>query len=299
MRSIFNLLCVLSLSFTIATAQNAAPKAPSATKAAASEEELPTDATVDAFLHQTFGYQPDLTWKISSIKPSPIPGLAEVSVVLASQQGQQFTRFYVSKDGKHALVGDIMPFGAKPFDPVKKVLEKSVTGPSRGPKDSNVLIVEFGDLQCPVCKNAQPQIEALLAAEPKAHFVFQNFPLEMHNWAAKGANYADCVGRASNDAFWKFIAKTYEKQADITADTADEKLTAIADESGVKGTEIAACAAKPETKARVDASIAMGKSVEVTGTPTVFVNGRRVGSIDPNPKMLDVYKSLVDFAAKN
>ena len=240
-----------------------------------------------------------MTWKISSIKPSPIPGLAEVSVVLASQQGQQFTRFYVSKDGKHALVGDIMPFGAKPFDPVKKVLEKSVTGPSRGPKDSNVLIVEFGDLQCPVCKNAQPQIEALLAAEPKAHFVFQNFPLEMHNWAAKGANYADCVGRASNDAFWKFIAKTYEKQADITADTADEKLTAIADESGVKGSEIAACAAKPETKARVDASIAMGKSVEVTGTPTVFVNGRRVGSIDPNPKMLDVYKSLVDFATKN
>ena len=278
MRSIFNLLCVLSLSFTVATAQNAAPKTPSATKATASEEELPTDATVDAFLHQTFGYQPDLTWKISSIKPSPIPGLAEVSVVLASQQGQQFTRFYVSKDGKHALVGDIMPFGAKPFDPVKKVLEKSVTGPSRGPKDSNVLIVEFGDLQCPVCKNAQPQIEALLAAEPKAHFVFQNFPLEMHNWAAKGANYADCVGRASNDAFWKFIAKTYEKQADITADTADEKLTAIADESGVKGSEIAACAAKPETKARVDASIAMGKSVEVTGTPTVFVNGRRVGS---------------------
>jgi protein-disulfide isomerase len=299
MRSIFNLLCVLSLSVTIATAQNAAPKAPSATKAAASEEELPTDATVDAFLHQTFGYQPDLTWKISSIKPSPIPGLAEVSVVLASQQGQQFTRFYVSKDGKHALVGDIMPFGTKPFDPVKKVLEKSVTGPSRGPKDSNVLIVEFGDLQCPVCKNAQPQIEALLAAEPKAHFVFQNFPLEMHNWAAKGANYADCVGRTSNDAFWKFIAKTYEKQADITADTADEKLTAIADESGVKGSEIAACAAKPETKARVDASIAMGKAVEVTGTPTVFVNGRRVGSIDPNPKMLDVYKSLVDFAAKN
>ena len=299
MRSIFNLLCVLCLLFTVATAQNAAPKAPSATKAAASEEELPTDATVDAFLHQTFGYQPDLTWKISSIKPSTIPGLAEVSVVLASQQGQQFTRFYVSKDGKHAIVGDVMPFGARPFEPVKKVLDKGITGPSRGPKDSNVLIVEFGDLQCPVCKNAQPQIEALLAAEPKAHFVFQNFPLEMHNWAAKGANYADCVGRVSSDAFWKFVAKTYEKQADITAETADEKLTAIADESGVKGSEIAACAAKPETKARVDASIALGKSVEVTGTPTVFVNGRRVGSIDPNPKMLDVYKSLVDFAAKN
>ena len=102
----------------------------------------------------------------------------------------------------------------------------------------------------------------------------------MHNWAAKGAAYADCVGRASNDAFWKFVSKTYETQADITAENADEKLTALADGAGVKGAEIAACAAKPETKAHVDASIALGKAVDVTGTPTLFINGRKVGSFD-------------------
>ena len=102
----------------------------------------------------------------------------------------------------------------------------------------------------------------------------------MHNWAAKGAAYADCVGRASNDAFWKFVSKTYETQTDITAENADEKLTAIADGAGVKGTDIAACAAKPETKARVDASIALGKSVDVTGTPTLFINGRKIWSFD-------------------
>ena len=118
-----------------------------------------------------------------------------------------------------------------------------------------------------------------MAAEPTARFVFQNFPLEMHNWAAKGAAYADCVGRASNDAFWKFVSKTYETQSDITAENADEKLTAIADGAGVKGADIAACAAKPETKAHVDASIALGKSVDVTGTPTLFINGRKIGKL--------------------
>ena len=118
----------------------------------------------------------------------------------------------------------------------------------------------------------------------------------MHNWASKGAAYADCVGRSSNDAFWKFVSKTYETQSDITAQNVDEKLTAIADGAGVKGSEIAACADKPETKARVDASIKLGKSVDVTGTPTVFINGRKVGSFDP--RLSDVYKSLVDFAAK-
>src|SRR6202040_3392942 len=117
--------------------------------------------------------------------------------------------------------------------------------------------------------------------EPDARFVFQNFPLEMHNWAAKGAAYADCVAQASNDAFWKFISKTYETQSDITAENADEKLTAIADGAGVKGADIAACAAKAETKARVDTSLALGKSVDVSGTPTLFINGRKIGSLDP------------------
>jgi len=300
MRSFLNLIGILLVASSLAAAQNT-PAQPASAKPAAklgthATADLPSEDTVDSFLHQQFGYQADLTWKISSIRPSPISGLAEVNVVLASPQGQQVSRFYVAPDGQHALIGEIIPFGARPFDPAKQKLEKGITGPERGPKDSAVTIVEFGDLQCPACKAAQPTIEALVAAEPTARFVFQNFPLEMHNWAAKGAAYADCVGRASNDAFWKFVAKTYETQADITAENADEKLTALADGAGVKGADIAACAVKPETKAHVDASIALGKSVDVTGTPTLYINGRKMGSFDP--RMSDVYKSLVEFAAK-
>jgi protein-disulfide isomerase len=303
MRSFLISICVLLLSGSLVAAQTTtttkASPAKTSEKAADKSDpaaNLPSEATVDSFLQQSVGYQPDLTWKIASIRPAGIGGLAEVTVVLANQQGQQLSRFYVTTDGAHALTGDIIPFGAKPFDPAKKTLEKGITGPERGPKDAPVMIVEFGDLQCPACKAAQPTIEALVAAEPNARFVFQNFPLEMHNWAAKGAAYADCVGRASNDAFWKFVAKTYETQADITAETADEKLTAIANGVGLKGSEIATCVTKPETKAHVDTSIALGKAVDVTGTPTLFINGRKIGSFDAHAS--DVYKSLVEFAAK-
>jgi len=118
----------------------------------------------------------------------------------------------------------------------------------------------------------------------------------MHNWAAKGAAYADCVAQASKDAFWKFIAKTYETQSDITAENADEKLTALADGAGVKGADIAACAATPAAKAQVEASIALGKSVNVTGTPTLFINGRSIGNV--GNVAADALKGLVDFAAK-
>ena len=305
MRRFLKLMCILLLAAGVAAAQNTTSKPAQAKPAPAKPEaklgthatpDLPSEATVDSFLHQQFGYQKDLTWKISSIRPSVVEELAEVTVVLASPQGQQLTRFLVSADGKHAIVGEIIPFGARPFDPAKEKLEKGINGPARGPKDAAVTIVEFGDLQCPACKAAQPTIEALVAAEPTARFVFQNFPLDMHNWAAKGAAYADCVGRASNDAFWKFVSKTYETQADITAENADEKLTALADGAGVKGAEIAACAVKPETKARIDASLALGKSVDVTGTPTLYINGRKVGNFDAH--MSEVYKALVEFAGK-
>jgi protein-disulfide isomerase len=289
-------LILIFVTGSLAIAQSSGAAKPANRPASATAGNLPSEATVDSFMQQTFGYEAEMSWKISSIKPAPAPGLAEVDVVMATPQGQQASRFYVTADGEHAVVGEIIPFGAKPFDPVKKKLEKGLTGPSRGPKDAPVTIVEFGDLQCPACKAAQPAIEGLIAAEPNARFVFQNFPLEMHNWAAKGAAYADCVGQASNDAFWKFIAKTYETQGDITAENADEKLTALADGAGVKGADIAVCAGTPIAQAHVDASAALGKSVNVTGTPTLFINGRSIGNVSQVPAA--TLKSLVEFAAK-
>jgi protein-disulfide isomerase len=290
------MLLVLILTCGVGAAQSSTNANPADKVATSSVVNLPSEATVDSFMQQTFGYQPNVTWKVSSIKPAPVPGLAQVDVVLASPQGQQSSRFYVTADGEHAVVGEIIPFGAKPFDHARKTLEKGISGPSRGPKDASVMVVEFGDLQCPACKAAQPAIEALIAAEPNTRFVFQNFPLEMHNWAAKGAAYADCVAQVSNEGFWKFIAKTYETQADITAENADQKLTALADGAGVKGADIAACANTPVTKAHVDASLALGKSVNVNGTPTLFVNGRSIGNISQVPA--ETLKGLVDFAAK-
>ncbi|HEY1659018.1 MAG TPA: DsbA family protein [Candidatus Sulfotelmatobacter sp.] len=292
MRNLLNLIFISLLACSLA-AQTSSTKSADKTTPAVN---LPSEATVDSFMQQTFGYEPTVSWKISSIKPAPVPGLAQVDVILASGQGQQLSRFYVTPDGEHAVIGDIIPFGARPYDATKKILEKGINGPSEGPKDAAVTIVEFGDLQCPACKAAQPAIEALVASEPHARFVFQSFPLEMHNWAAKAAAYAECVGEASNAAFWKFVSKTYETQSDITAENADEKLTALANDAGVKGADIAACANTPVAKAHVDASLALGKSVSVTGTPTLFVNGRAIGNVSQvKPETL---KALVDFAAK-
>jgi protein-disulfide isomerase len=261
--------------------------------AAESKPALPTEDTVNAFLFQMLGYDSTKTWKVTDIRPSEAPGLAEVSVIITDAKGPNPSRFLVTSDGKHAVMGEMMPFGAKPFDEARATLEKGVNGPSKGPAKAAVTIVEFSDMQCPHCAKAAPNVDQLLALEPDAHFVFQNFPLPSHNWAEKAAGYLDCVGRASNDAVWKFIQKTFDDQANITEANVDEKLKAIVTASGANAEEIAACAAKPDTKARVEASVALGKSVGVTGTPTLFINGQNL----PGGAPADLLKKIVDFKA--
>ncbi|MGH9502932.1 MAG: thioredoxin domain-containing protein [Terriglobales bacterium] len=256
---------------------------------------LPSDETVNAFLKQMFGYDPAVSWKIAAIRPSPAEGLTEVLVVLSTTQGQQSSRLYVTEDGQHAVIGEIIPFGAHPFAPAQEALSQGADGPSRGPADAPVTVVEFSDLQCPHCKDAQPIIDKLMEEEKDARLVFQNFPLPAHDWAVKAAAYGDCIGRSSPDAFWKYAASVYAAQSDITAATADEKLTAIADQSGAKGTDIAACAAKPETISRVQRSVALGAGLEVSGTPTLFINGRKISNVAGLP--YEVLKGLTEFAA--
>ena len=257
---------------------------------------LPSEETVNAFMKQMFGYDPSVSWKIATIRPSQAEGLTEVLVVLSNAQGQQNSRLYVTTDGNHAVVGDIIPFGVHPFTPAQEALSKGINGPSRGPADAPVTVVEFSDLQCPHCKEAQPTIDKLMAEEKNVRLVFQNFPLPSHDWAAKAAYYGDCIGRTSPDAFWKYVASVYDAQKDISASNTDEKLTALAEQAGAKGSDTAACAAKPETVGRVQHSVALGTALEVTGTPTLFVNGRKISNVSGLP--YEILKGLTEFAAR-
>lgn len=254
---------------------------------------LPSEETVNAFLFQMLGYDAAKSWKVTEIRPSEIAGLAEVSVVISDANGSAPSHFLVSNDGKHVLTGDVLPFGAKPFDEARAKLEKGVNGPSKGGAKPTVTIVEFSDMECPHCAKAASSIDQLLAQEPEVHFVFQNFPLPAHAWAEKAAEYVDCVGRESSDSVWKFVQKTFDDQSNITPANVDEKLKANATASGANAEEIAACAAKPDTKARVEASVALGRALGVNGTPTLFINGQSI----PGTAPADLLKKIVDFKA--
>lgn len=297
------LTAVLALASICCAAQDAGtaksnPPAKSAT-APASSASQPSEATFNEFLKKMFGWDSELSWKIAEIKPSEAAGIAQATVVFSTPKGQQVSRIYVTPDQKYAFTGDLMPFGADPFAATRQDL-KAATGPSHGPQDAAITIVEFGDLECPACKAAQPNITKLMEEEPKARLIFQNYPLEqIHKWALPAAKYLDCLGRQNNEAVWKFIATVYDHQSEVNEQNVDQMLKGYVKDSGGDPDAVAACVAKPETEKRVRDSMALGEKLDVTSTPTFFVNGRRLVGFSNTSAPYDAVKSMVDYEIAN
>jgi protein-disulfide isomerase len=258
-------------------ATGGAPKADPAAKA----ETGPTEATVDSFMKHMFGYDPNIQWKIIAVRPSQAPNVSEVIVGVRNQQQAQEPmqpmQFFVTADQHWAIAGDMMPFGADPFAPANDAIAAKAKGPAKGPDNAPTTLVEFSDLECPACKAAHPTVEKLLADFPNYRFVFQNFPLEqIHPWAFKAALYAECVAQDNADAFWKFVQIDYQNQESVTPDNVDQKMKEFATQAGANADKVAACAAQPAAAERVRNSQALGKDLDVSGTPTLYINGRRI-----------------------
>jgi protein-disulfide isomerase len=292
-RKLVVLLLMSYAGLSLAATQKPAPAKAHTAAPSAAAPHLPTETTVNEFLKHMFGYDGSISWKLESIRPSKDPSVAEVNVIMTGKQGAERLTFYVTPDNQYAISGNMVPFGSDPFAKARAELEREAHGPSRGPANAQVTLVEFSDLQCPHCKEAQPTIEKLLADEPNVRFISQNFPLPSHNWAFKAASFADCVSRENNAAYWKFVDSVYGQQQNITESNADDKLTELATSAGANGKTAAACAAEPATRQRVEQSLALGKAVGVTGTPTLFINGRATNMGIP----VEVLKQIVDFAA--
>lgn len=296
-------LIALLFAATLLSAQTAnLPSAPQPKKpvvSGASGGELPTKDDVDASMKRNFGYDPSVTWTIYDIRPSAIPHLADVLVAIGRgpEKGQP-QHIYVSTETQNAIGGEMIPFGTNPFAPARAKLQ-AADGPAIGPQAPVISMVEFSDLECPHCKAAQPILEKLAGDFPQVRYVFQQFPLpaSMHPWAMKAAEYSDCVAQLNPAAFWKFADSIFENQASIALATADDKLKELATATGLDAARISACAAQPRTEARVKKSMELGESLDVTQTPTLFINGRRVLGISDIP--YEQLKNLVQFEINN
>jgi protein-disulfide isomerase len=257
------------------------PGAPAPAQAACSEdtacgiEQLPSEATVRSFLDAMYGPDAKAEYKLLSIKwSSTVPGTPVVIVSVGIPAKVQ--EFYITPDRQHAIVGKVVPFGADPFRFVRDLLRTRALGPARGQRESALVLVEFSDLECPACKQVQPLINQVVAAHPEARFVYESFPLSFHPWAQKAAAYAQCIAEVDGSRFFDFVDAIYEKQEAINASNADELLSRLAKQEGTDEVALSRCSTNADVTRELAASMQLGHDIDVTATPTLFVNGRKL-----------------------
>jgi protein-disulfide isomerase len=263
----------------------------------------PTVDTVNAFLKALWGYDPNRLFRVMAIQTTAAPGVAKVTIFVTDRSpGAKVgsLTFYITPDGKHAIAegAGVVPFAADPFADIRAKLLAQADGATRGAPGKGFELVEFADLQCPHCKEAQSTIDQIVKDFPGAHVVFQLFPLiDIHPSAFKAAAYGVCVQKQSNDLFFSYAAGVFDTQEALTAASEETVLKAAVKRAGLDADAIAACAATPGTKDIVNADIKLGEDVGVDQTPLLAINGRLVpmGQVPYEQlKQIIVYQAAMD-----
>ena len=147
-------------------------------------------------------------------------------------------------------------------------VEVAVTGPSLGPQDAPVTIVEFSDYQCPFCRRAEPTVKQVLARYgDQVRLVFRHYPLEFHDRAGPAAEAAACAD--AQGRFWEYHDLLFSGGGEV----GDEDLERLAGESGLDLALFKTCMAERRYRQTVETDLREGNEAGVDGTPAFFING--------------------------
>ncbi|MFL5444824.1 MAG: thioredoxin domain-containing protein [Myxococcales bacterium] len=168
-------------------------------------------------------------------------------------------------------------------------VEVAAKGPSRGPDNAPVTIVEFSDFQCPYCGRAFPTVEKLMKDyDGKVRLVFRHFPLSFHPNAEKAAEAAACA--QDQGKFWPMHDKMFTNQQRLAV----EDLKSFAKDLGLDQGKFDKCLDSGEKAAMVSADEKDGEQAGVSGTPAFFINGIFINGAVP----YEQFKDAVDRELK-
>lgn len=248
-------------------AQSATPATPP------SAENTQILKNTESFIRELFAWGPDFKLKIGPLSPSPSQYFYTVPIEVTVNGQTDKGTVFISKDGKTFLRGEMFNTAANPYaDNIAKLHTEG--NPSVGPTDAKVTVVIFSDFQCPHCRELSNTLATIIPEYPQVHFVFKDFPLtQIHPWAEAAAIGAHCAYMQSPKAFAPVDAQIFAEQDLLSAENIWEKLISYATQAGLDPDAFKTCMSSPEAKAAVDASHREGEALNVTSTPTLFVNG--------------------------
>ncbi len=141
----------------------------------------------------------------------------------------------------------------------------------RGNPAAPVTIVEFSDFQCPYCSKLQPVLKEVLEAYPNdVKLVYKDFPLSFHKQAKNAAKASHAAGEQGK--YWEMHDLVFEKYNKLT----EEMFNDFAKKLELDMTKFAADYKSNKYDKQITDDINLGRKVGVSGTPTLFMNGKRM-----------------------
>jgi len=150
---------------------------------------------------------------------------------------------------------------------------------TRGSEQNKLLLVEYGDYQCPSCGSVYANVNTLLKDYgDKFTLVFRNFPLtSIHSNAKAAAAVAEAAGLQGK--FWEMHDKLYSNQSDWSSLGATQRttiFTGYATSLGLNVDTFNADLAGKSVSQKISFDVALGKAANVSATPTFFLNGEKI-----------------------
>ena len=149
--------------------------------------------------------------------------------------------------------------------------------PSWGPADARVTMIEFGDFECPYCRQWYTSVYVRIQANygSKIRFIFRDFPLPIHPEAQPAAVAANCAGEQGR--YFDYFRLLYGD----TRGLGSAMYQTYAQEVGLDLSKFNSCIKSDRFNKEALLDMQDGERIGVSGVPAFFINGRLISGLQP------------------
>lgn len=231
---------------------------------------------------------PDARISLGSRSASNFNGYDNLPVTIEGNGTKKSLNFLLAKDGSKLLYMTEINLNEDPY--ARNMRRIDLTGrPWRGAQDPKVSVVVYDDFECPFCAKMYVTLmnEVMTHYRDRVKIVMKDFPItDAHPWAMRAAIDAHCLADQAPRAYWDFSDYVHTHQSDVSTKSKvgsdlsaiDALAREIGQKDGLKPDALQACLALQDP-GKVESSMAEGKSLGVSATPTMFINGQEVDGV--------------------
>lgn len=236
---------------------------------------------IETYVRYAEAFTAEVKISIDDPTPSPFKGYFRVLVHLSAGTHRLDRLYYVTADGQQLLTGSIWNLNESPF--IDTVEHLPADGPSFGPPNARVTVVVFSDFECPYCRELAKTIRDNVPQKypTDVRVVFEDFPIDsIHKWARAASEAARCLNAQNSAAFWAFHDWIFEHQQEVNENNLGDHVLAFAKQRNFDVAKLSSCVEHHATAEEVNQAELAGAALQISKTPTVFVNGRMMdGSV--------------------